>query len=254
MAGAPAAVLALHAPEPLYRQVKDRLVEGLRGGEWRPGDMLPSEPELAARFGVSISTVRAAIAQLVAANVLARRQGKGTYVSRHEERRDVHQFFHVVRDDGVRELPRSELLAFSAGRADDETADLLRLPRLRRPREVFRIRNLLRVGPDPVVLSDITIPSERLPGASAARLRRGGDTLYAAYQSLFGLDIVRTVEEIRAGRADALAARLLRMRAGEPLLDIRRVAFTFDDVPVEVRRIRVDTRHHYYHSMQGGVS
>ena len=245
--------LALHSPQPLYRQVKERIARSLAAGEWKPGDALPSESELAERYGVSISTVRAAVGQLVAGHVLARRQGKGTFVSRHEERRDIHQFFHVVRNDGVRVLPRSELLSFSTGRADDEIADLLRLPRARRDAEVFRIRNLLRVEGVPVVLSDITIPCSRLPGATEARLRAGGDTLYAAYQSGFGLDIVRTVEEIRAGRADAAAARVFRMPAGDPLLDIRRLAFALDDTPVEVRRIRVDTRHHYYHSLQGAT-
>lgn len=243
--------LALHSPEPLYRQVRERLARGLAAGEWKPGEMLPSEPALAARYGVSVSTVRAAVAQLVAGHVLARRQGKGTFVSRHEERRDLHQFFHVVRDDGARRLPRSELLAFAAARADAATAEQLRLPRGGRAADVFRIRNLLRVDGEPVVLSDITIPCARLPGATAARLRAGGDTLYAAYQSRFGLDIVRADEEIRAGRADATTARVLRLARGTPILDIRRLAYALDGAPVELRRIRVDTRHHHYHFTQG---
>jgi GntR family transcriptional regulator len=240
-------------PEPLYKQVKDHIVRSLEHGEWKPGDMLPSEPLLASRYGVSISTIRAAIGNLVAGKVLARRQGKGTFVSRHEERRGIHQFFHVVRDDGVRELPKSELLSLRTAKADDETADLLKLPRSARGADVYRIRNLLRVAGVPVVLSDATIPCALLPGLNEDILRTGGDTLYAVYQMHFGLNIVRCVENLRAAKADAAAAKAFGLPAGDPVLEVRRLAFTFNDVPVEVRRIRVDTRHHYYHSDQGGA-
>ncbi len=246
--------LGLVAPGPLYRQVKERIVRSLEEGEWKPGDMLPSETSLADRFGVSISTVRAAIGGLVAGNVLARKQGKGTFVSLHEHRRDIHQFFHVVRNDGVRELPKSELLSLRTARADDGVADLLRLPRAARGPQVYRIRNVLRVGGVPVVLSDVTIPCGLLPVLDEDTIRDGGDTLYAMYQVRFGLNIVRTVEQLRAGRADALAARIFGMAIGDPLLEVRRLAFTYNDVPVEVRRIRVDTRDYFYHSDQGGAA
>ena len=215
--------------------------------------MLPSEPNLASRYGVSISTVRAAIGGLVAGNVLARKQGKGTFVSLHEQRRDIHQFFHVVRNDGVRELPRSELLSLRTAAADNEVADKLRLPRSTRAAQVYRIRNVLRVSDVPVVVSDVTIPCALLPGLDEETIRNGGDTLYAMYQMRFGLNIVRTVEQLRAGRADATAAKIFGMDPGDPILEVRRLAFTYNDAPVELRRIRVDTRDYFYHSDQGGA-
>jgi GntR family transcriptional regulator len=244
----PASMLAAG---PLYQQVKDAVVRGLAAGEWKPGDMLPPEPDLAERFGVSISTVRAAIGQLVAGKVLSRRQGKGTFVALHGERRSIHQFFHVVRNDGLRELPRSELLSLRRARADDETAELLRLPRSGRGIDVYRMRNVLRVGGTPVVVSDVTIACSRLPGLDEKAIR-AGETLYAVYQMRYGLNIVRTVEQLRAGRPDAAAARIFGLAAGDPVLAIRRLAYTFNDEPVEMRRIQVDTRHYFYHSDQHG--
>ena len=258
--GAPAATSrrpphsALHAREPLYQQVRDQIVGGLAKGEWKPGQVLPSENSLADRFGVSVSTIRAAIGHLVAAKVLARKQGKGTFVSLHGEKRSLYQFFHVVRNDGVKELPVSELVFLRRGRAEDDIADLLRLPRKVSPRgEVYKIRNVLKVGGVPVVLSDITVPCALLPGINEGILRKGGPTLYAVYQTHFGLNIVRTVEHLRAGRTDAAAAKAFAIGLDDPVLHIERTAFTFNDVPVEVRRSRVDTRNYFYLHDQAGI-
>lgn len=237
---------ALLGPDPLYKQVKHRIVRSLAEREWKPGEMLPSEPRLAARFGVGISTIRAAIGELVAAKVLARRQGKGTFVPLHGDRLSIYQFFHVVRDDGVRELPVSELLSLRKARADDEVADLLRLPRGAGSAQVFRLQNVLRVSGTPVVLSDIVIPAARFPGLNESVVREGGTTLYAVYQSRFGISIIRTVEELRAVNADTAAARVFGLPAGAPVLEVRRIAYTFNGLPVEVRRSRVDTRQFHY--------
>lgn len=245
---------ALHAREPLHEQVRDQIIRGLAEGEWKPGEPLPNESRLADRFGVSVSTIRAAIGHLVNAKVLARKQGKGTFVSLHAERRGIYQFFHVVRNDGVKELPVSEVLYLKRGQPDDETADLLRLPRSARLSEVYKIRNVLKVSGVPVVFSDITVPVALLPGLTEKKLREGGPTLYAVYQTHFGLNIVRTVEQLRAGRTDAAAAKVFGITTQDPLLHIRRIAYTYNDVPCEVRESRIDTRNYFYLYDQSGTS
>ena len=62
----PDAVLASEGPafSPLYQQIKALLVKSLQGGEWKPGEAIPSELDLAARFRVSQGTVRKAIDEL----------------------------------------------------------------------------------------------------------------------------------------------------------------------------------------------
>ena len=245
---------ALTSTDPLYKQVRTALVESLASGEWRAGEALPNERALAQRFGVGISTVRAAIGELVALNVLVRRQGKGTFVCREEERRNVYQFFHVVRDDHVRELPVSELLDFRRERADVSAAEALRLPRQRAGQAVYRLHNLLKVAGVPVVVSEITIPVHVFPGLTASRIRNGGPTLYAVYQSLYDVHIVHTDEELRARRCDERSARLLNLHRGDPVLEIRRVARTFHDAPVELRHSVVRTSDYHYALSQGGPS
>jgi GntR family transcriptional regulator len=241
-----AAAAALVTPDPLYKQVRTALVESLASGEWKPGEMIPSERKLADRYGVAVATVRAAVGDLAATKVLARRQGKGTFVCREEERRSVYQFFHIVRDDGVKELPVSELVSLRPAHADYQLAHALQLPRRPAAQRVWRIRNVLTVSGTPVVVSDIAIPAAMFPGLTEQWVRKGGPTLYAVYQSRFGISIIRTDEELRAVRCDAGAARLLRLGPGEPILEIRRTAYTFNDVPVEVRKSRLLTRNYHY--------
>lgn len=241
-------------PEPLYKHVKNHIIESLTRGEWGAGEMLPSEPKLAQRYGVGISTIRAAIGELAAAGVLVRKQGKGTFVAVHGEQRSVYQFFRVVRNDGKKDLPVSELLQFEKAQADDEVADLLQLPRPGPRPLVYKLRNVLRVQGTPVVVSDIVVPAKMFPGLTEEILRTGGKTLYAVYQKHFGIHIVRTVEQLRATKADAVAARIFSLARAEPVLEVRRIAYTFNDIPVEVRRSRVDTRQHHYRIDQGNGS
>jgi GntR family transcriptional regulator len=244
---------ALLGPEPLYKQVKSQILARLAAGEWKPGQLLPSEPRLAERYGVGIATVRAAIGELVAGRVLARRQGKGTFVCLHEDRRSIHQFFHVVRNDGVKALPVSELLSLRKARAEPAVADQLALPRGARGARVYKLRNVLRASGVPVVVSDIVIPARMFPGLNERIVREAGETLYAVYQMRFGVSIIRAVEELRAVAADASSAKILGLTPGSPALEVRRIAYTFNDVPVEVRRSLVETDHYHYLLEQGSV-
>jgi GntR family transcriptional regulator len=83
----PAAAQHTPAFRPLYLQLRDLLLRDMETRQWRPGEALPSEIELAARFGVSQGTVRKAIDALAADNLVVRRQGKGTFVATHTEER-----------------------------------------------------------------------------------------------------------------------------------------------------------------------
>lgn len=237
--------------DPLYKHVKNRIVDALRHGEWKPGAALPSEAGLARLYDVGVSTIRAAVGELAQAGLVVRRQGKGTFVAVHGDERSVYRFFNVVRDGGTKELPVSELISLSRAAADDEVADLLRLPRSARKPEVFRIRNVLRVHDTPVVVSDIAVPAYLFPGLSARMVREHGKTLYALFQQRFGLTIVRIQEDLKAARADAVAREFLGVKSGEPVLELRRIAYTFNGLPVEVRHARIDTRSNHYRFEQG---
>jgi GntR family transcriptional regulator len=229
--------------QPLYKGVKLRLTQGLMAGEWRPGQALPSESRLAERFGVSLGTVRKAIDELVAEKILVRQQGRGTYVTAHTPDRTLFHFFHIAGRDGRKETPETELLSFSRGRADANEAAGLAIARGDR---VLRIRNLLRLSGDPVLIDDIVIPAQAMPGLDEAGFAGREGTIYGLYQARYRINVIRISERLSATLADADSARLLAVAPATPLLRIARVAYTYQDRPVELRHSLVDTTAHEY--------
>ncbi|MBA4333713.1 MAG: hypothetical protein C0420_01800 [Methylobacterium sp.] len=107
---------------PLYRQVKANFVRRLVEGVWAPGTALPSEGQLASEIGVSQGTVRKALDELAAENLLVRRQGRGTFVAEHDEQRILFQFFKLVPDDGVARFPDSTVLSCAIAAVDPDRA------------------------------------------------------------------------------------------------------------------------------------
>ena len=85
---------------PLYQQIKSLIVQSLQSGEWKPGELIPSEVELAYRYKVSQGTVRKAIDELSAENLVVRRQGKGTFVATHAEQQVQYRFLKLQPDSG----------------------------------------------------------------------------------------------------------------------------------------------------------
>lgn len=233
---------------PLYQEVKQALTRDLAGGEWRPGEPLPSESALAKRFRVSIGTVRKAVDALVAEHAVVRQQGRGTFVATHDPRRLLFHFFHIVPRSGGSAYPDTRLLAFARARATPTEAARLGIAA---GGSVWRIRNLLSLEGAPALVDDITIARERFPGLTRSIYERRENTIYNLYQSRYGLNVLRTTERLRAVLADADTARLLGVRRGAPILEIDRVALTYHDAPVELRRSRVDTTRYDYLSDLG---
>ena len=113
--------------KPLYDQIKVLLTQSLIGGEWRPGEMIPSEIDLAVRYKVSQGTVRKAIDELAAENILSRRQGKGTFVATHKEENVKLRFLRLTSVDGQKEVLENELLSCTRSKANKHFANILDL-------------------------------------------------------------------------------------------------------------------------------
>jgi GntR family transcriptional regulator len=228
---------------PLYKEIKRQMMEALTSGEWKPPDAIPAERRLSERYGVSIGTVRRAIDELVAENILIRQQGRGTFVASHTRDRLLFYFFHVVPEAGPKTYPEVEFLSFARARADRLAGERLGIAA---GDPVFRIRNRLHLAGSPIMVDDITLPIARFPGLTETRFRERPLTIYNLFQQAFGISVVRTSERLRATLADAEFAALLEVARGAPLLQIRRVAHTYNDAPVEYRVSLVNTAHHEY--------
>ena len=228
---------------PLYREVKLRITRSLIAGEWKPGDAIPSESRLAEHFNVSVGTIRKAIDELTAEKILVRQQGRGTYVATHTEDRQLYYFFHIVGKDGAKEPPTHELQSFQKARADSEAE--LRL-HVNRGERVHRIHNVLKLAGKPVLFDEIVIPAARFPDLTESIFTAREGTIYGLYQSRYGINVVRISERLSAAHPNAQIAGVLGIRAGNPVLVIKRVAYTYHDQPVELRTSWVNTERHEY--------
>ena len=241
----PARVADGDAPafSPLYQQIKTLMTRSLQAGEWRPGEAIPSEMELAARFKVSQGTVRKAIDELAIENLLVRRQGKGTVVATHAEEKVQFRFLRLAPDDGESAEAQRRFIDCRRLRAP---SDIARSLDLKSGDAVVQVRRVLSFREVPVVLDDIWLPGQLFKGLTAEKLSDYRGPMYGLFESEFGVRMIRAEEKIRAVPADAAAAELLRLAVGVPLLSVERLALTYGDRPVELRRGLYNTASHHY--------
>lgn len=231
----------LLSPRPLYVQVRELMIGRMVQGVWKPGAVLPSEIQLAEEFGVSQGTVRKALDALAAENLVIRRQGRGTFVAEHDAERALFHFFHLVGEDGSRQLPGGTLLSCRPGKASRDEAARLDVAR---GTQVVRLRRTRDMRGLAVIFEMISVPAVMFPGIRDAD--ELPNTLYEFYEGNYGITIVRAEERLRAVPASRDAAAHLGIKPGAPLLEIDRVAFALDGRPVEWRVSQCDTRHHHY--------
>ncbi|MDB5930946.1 MAG: transcriptional regulator, GntR family [Polaromonas sp.] len=231
---------------PLYQQIKVLILKSLQAGEWKPGDMIPSEIDLAARFRVSQGTVRKAIDELADENLVIRRQGKGTFVATHAEQQVQYRFLRLMPDSGDLGSEGPAERQIIECRRLRASGDIARPLALRTGEAVLQLRRVLAFQGTPTIVEDVWLPGGPFKGLTAERLAGYGGPMYALFETEFGVHMVRAEEKIRAIAADAASARLLDVPQGEPLLSVERIAYTYNDVPMELRRglYRTDT-HHY---------
>jgi GntR family transcriptional regulator len=229
--------------QPLYRQIKTLITESLVSGEWRPGDLIPSEIELASRFSVSQGTVRKAINELADQNFLVRQQGKGTLVASHSEEHSQFPYLRITPDRGVVDELAATLLDCRRLKLDAASARKLDLPA---GAGAFLVARILLIGGKKSVYEEIRLPATLFKGLSAGTIERHHCMLYSMYESEFDIRILHVAEQIKAAAAQNPAANHLGLDEGQPILTIERVAYTYADRPVELRRSYCNTREHHY--------
>lgn len=228
---------------PLYRQIKTLIIQGLESGEWRPGESIPSEIDLAARYSVSQGTVRKAIDEMASENLLVRKQGKGTFVASHQDPRSFFRFLRLIPNSGDITPPQSVPLDCWRARAGQEASRVLGLE-LGAP--ITIVRRVLKFSGKPVVLDELYLPGDLFQGLSLEVLQSYNGSIYSLFESRYGVRMIRAEERLRAVAADRQSADTLGVLEGSPLLSVERVTYTYGDRAVEWRRGLYSTAEHCY--------
>ncbi|MCU0560650.1 MAG: GntR family transcriptional regulator [Desulfobacterales bacterium] len=217
---------------PLYHQLKEVLKSRIGAGEWKTGQMIPSENELAAAFDISAGTVKKALFELVRDGVVVRRQGKGTFVARPSFKRSFFRFFrHGAGQNSEDVIPVSRVLFSGTAAPPVRVREALNLSADSRCLLITRIRSL---GGTPLMYEHIHLPRKIFKGFEKIDISQ--ELLYPIYDSRYNTPIVWAEEFLEPRLAAGEVAGHLGLAKGAPLIYIERIAYTFGDLPVEFRR------------------
>ncbi|TCS63083.1 GntR family transcriptional regulator [Varunaivibrio sulfuroxidans] len=232
---------------PLYIQVKQRILDAIRARRWKPGEMLPSEHQLAEEFSVSQGTLRKAIDELVTQNIIIRQQGKGSFIATHTADHSLFYFFHLVDAQNRRELPHSAVRRIRIRRG--LSAECARLG-LKAGSSLLDIKRVRDIGGAPVINETVLLSAATF-GSLKDMSESLPNTLYKLYQEKYDTTVTSAAESLRAVGADEDDADALSIEVGTPILEIDRIAFNLDRQPIEIRisRCRTD-RYHYLNMLE----
>ncbi|KFX27969.1 GntR family transcriptional regulator [Ralstonia solanacearum] len=229
---------------PRYQQLRDDLAAQIARQQWRPGDAIPTEAELAKLYNVAVGTVRKAVDVLVAEGLLERFQGRGTFVRRASFASSLFRFFRFQNARGERRVPESRILKRDVLDAPSAPAAGLQIET---GTPVIRLTRLRLLDGAPLLAEEIWLPYDRFEALATLELDAFGDLLYPLYETQCGQIVASAEETLTAEAVNATYARLLRIQAGDPVMVIERVARGYDRVPLEWRRSRGAAAHFRYH-------
>ena len=221
-----------HGPIPLHHQVYLDLRAALDAGEWAPGERVPSERELALRYGCSLITIRRALGELAREQRVERTRGRGTYVLRQRIDRDFAGTLSFAEEMQSRGLdPQTELVTARIEPAAQHVAVSLDLPAASPTIYLERLR--LASG-EPLLLEQVHVSAERFTRLLNFDLEH--NSLYDVLAERFGARVVRAREAIEPVMLRTREARLLHRKPRTPALLVEGVAFEASGNPVEFAR------------------
>src|SRR5258708_5185570 len=218
-------------PVPLYHQLKLLLQKDIEQGIYKPGERLPSEPELIRQYGVSRITVRQALDELETEGQVVRRHGKGTYVAEARIEQELVRLTDFVEDmQQAGQHPSSRLLAFEHEPALSSIANALNLTS---GTEVVRIDRLRLAEERPIAYDTTWLPFRF--GNLLTGMDLNQETIYHILEERYAIPVLSGAFYITAAEATAQQAAQLEVAPGSALLVIQRISYTTGDVPVYIQ-------------------
>jgi len=235
---------------PLHHQVYLDLSAALDAREWRDGDRLPAERELAMTYGCSLITVRRALDELAREGRLERTRGRGTFVTAPPIVRDISGptgFAEEIRALGYE--PYSVVVTAREERPSLIVSRALGIE----PRAAVHYLERVR-GADgmPLLLEQVRLPAALVPNLLGHDFGTE-ESLWGILRRDYRLPVQRRQEVLSAIMPSAREARLLGLRTRRPSVQFEGVAFTTGDVPIEHSRTVVSPERARYYVESSGV-
>lgn len=222
------------SPLPLHHQLKQRLLEKIESGEWKPDDLIPSEQELQDQFGLSRTTVRQALSDLTHEGLLVRERGRGTFVTppKMTHSPDAHKgLTEFMLEQGI--TPGWKVLEKGFVIANKETAVYLNLSPGSR---VYRLRRLRLAEDKPIGVHTAFLSEANAGQINEAALLEGGSLQYISHiPQIMTSRASRIIEAIPATEPDV---SLLQIAPGSPILQITRIVRSSGGEPLEYLQAR----------------
>lgn len=218
-----------HAATPLYVQIKEQIVGSIQSGRWQPDERIPSGPELAAKLGVSVMTVRQAISELVDEGVLVSERGRGTYVARQKFAIRLPYFMGFTEEMKLRGYePKTRIVGKGVSEARADVSERLGVPE--GSRVVWYER--LRLADDEPICFEVSYFSyERFPDFPLPEDEYTSS--YGIFKERYGVEIVRAEQTFQAIKATYKQARMLKVAPDSPVLLLVSAEFDGGASPIQ---------------------
>jgi len=203
-----------------FQRIKDYLLAGIAAGEWREGERIPSEPELAKRFQVARMTVNRAVKELAAAQVLSRARGSGTFVAPPRTESTLVEIRPISAEIAARGgAHAAEVLAQEAVKADGPLAGELGV---RRGARLFHSVLVHREDRRPIQLEERWV----VPAAAPRYLEQDFTAITPSEYLVTVAPLARVEYRIEARPPTPAAREALGLEPGEPCLLLHRRTFS----------------------------
>ena len=212
------------ADEPLHGQVRRRIYDEIVGGVYAPGDRLPTEKEIAEKFGVSLAPVRAALGQLAQSGLIERTQGRGTFVLEPKVQYSLRLLSSCTQSLRLAHVEfEARVVDFAQQSAPVEVARQLKL---HRGAKAFHLRRVMIVRGRPSILIESWLAPRIVELLPDRGFFEAGGSLYARLREQ-KVRLTRSTGHLEVSFCGEDEASLLGMGFGAPMLGL--TSMSFDD-------------------------
>jgi len=218
---------------PYYQQLYTILRGKISRGDWKPGDLIPTENEMIETYNVSRSTVRQVLDMLVSEGLVYRERGRGSFIAHPTVEQAMTRIVSFTEDMHQRGFtPGTQVLSARLVPASKDIAERLQVPTGEPLACVERLR--LADG-EPMSIEESYLVNRYCP--EILQHDYSHQPLREMLKQDYNIRLVNAKQVIRAISAPTHLAEFLEVRSRSPLLFIERLSFSQNGIPIEFLHI-----------------